>query len=303
MSNGVPTYVDSSLGQPKKADYAGKAVSGAASGAAIGSIVPGVGTLIGGALGALGGIASAWFTDRQNKRDRKFQVEMYDKANAYNAPRAQMERLRSAGLNPNLAYGNLADSKATAINPLPSKAIPMPNVGEMMQSTIGQIVDLQQKRLQNDNLEVQTINALQTGKNLGYLGDKAQAEIESINHDIGLKTISFKQKEQFYRQEKDLYDTTVEMRKQKALQIQLENAEQKIKNSFLPKEQQLKVYESYGRLKMLQATANQHAVDIALKQEALKLRKQGVEVNDNFILRFFSDFLQDVKLATSPKSE
>lgn len=40
--------------------------------------------------------------------------ELWDYQNAYNTPQAQMERLRAAGLNPNLIYGNGSGGMGTA---------------------------------------------------------------------------------------------------------------------------------------------------------------------------------------------
>lgn len=59
---------------------------------------------------------------KMNKRAVKFQREMWDKQgerelqywnmqNEYNSPVAQMQRLREAGLNPNLVYGSGADAQ------------------------------------------------------------------------------------------------------------------------------------------------------------------------------------------------
>lgn len=60
------------------------------------------------ALGAVYNIASS----ERNRRDQKaiyedqkaFQVDMFNRQNAYNDPSAQMDRLQQAGLNPNLIY-------------------------------------------------------------------------------------------------------------------------------------------------------------------------------------------------------
>ena len=62
----------------------------------------------------------------QNKADREFTEYMYnmerqdaqkdwERQNAYNSPEEQMNRLRQAGLNPNLVYGKGADNTAMAI--------------------------------------------------------------------------------------------------------------------------------------------------------------------------------------------
>lgn len=77
------------------------------------AIVPGASLLSDG--------ANMWFQSAQNKRNRQFTREMYWRQredalsdwhmqNAYNAPLAQMERLKAAGLNPNLVYGNGAEA-------------------------------------------------------------------------------------------------------------------------------------------------------------------------------------------------
>lgn len=46
------------------------------------------------------------------EQEYKRNLDMWNKQNAYNSPAAQMARLESAGLNPNLAYGNLASGVA-----------------------------------------------------------------------------------------------------------------------------------------------------------------------------------------------
>lgn len=61
-----------------------------------------------------------------NKKNREWQEEMYNKQrrdsladwnmqNEYNSPGAQMARLKAAGLNPNLVYGNGATATATSL--------------------------------------------------------------------------------------------------------------------------------------------------------------------------------------------
>ena len=66
-----------------------------------------------------------WQSD-QNEKDREWSESMYERQNAdqikmwemtnqYNHPTQQMERLRQAGLNPNLVYGKGADNTATMV--------------------------------------------------------------------------------------------------------------------------------------------------------------------------------------------
>lgn len=57
--------------------------------------------------------------DLQNQRD----IEFWRMQNAYNDPLAQMERLKNAGLNPNLVYGSGADAQA---GPIATHSAPTP---------------------------------------------------------------------------------------------------------------------------------------------------------------------------------
>ena len=95
---------------------------------------------------------------RQNELDRQFQLDMWNRTNDYNSPLKQMERLKAGGLNPNLVYGNGATTTANNITPIASKPLPAPNTGQVFQSGIMQIADLEQKRLQNDLVASQIFN-------------------------------------------------------------------------------------------------------------------------------------------------
>lgn len=55
---------------------------------------------------ALGSLISNAFYERNLRLQVNAQKELFDYQNAYNSPSAQMERLKAAGLNPNLIYGS-----------------------------------------------------------------------------------------------------------------------------------------------------------------------------------------------------
>ena len=73
--------------------------------------------LIAGAASVLGQGINAYSTGKMNKRAERFAIKSYltqrkdtlsdwNMQNEYNSPSAAMERLRKAGLNPNLVYGD-----------------------------------------------------------------------------------------------------------------------------------------------------------------------------------------------------
>lgn len=89
------------------------------------------GSIVGAGVTALGNIA---LDTAHNKRQFKFQQkamaqqqqynkEMWDYQNAYNTPQAQMERLKAAGLNPHLVYGQGSAGAGNA-GPLQAAEVP-----------------------------------------------------------------------------------------------------------------------------------------------------------------------------------
>lgn len=90
---------------------------------------PSFGSFLPGIAGMVGGLASnllnASAQRRENRRQEAFSREMWEKQgqreidyfnmqNAYNDPSAVMDRLKNAGLNPNLVYGNGSSTMAAA---------------------------------------------------------------------------------------------------------------------------------------------------------------------------------------------
>lgn len=65
---------------------------------------------VGGVLGGLAAIPATLIQNAQQKkmqqREFDYNTEMWNNANHYNSPEMQMARLKDAGLNPNLVYGN-----------------------------------------------------------------------------------------------------------------------------------------------------------------------------------------------------
>lgn len=87
--------------------------------------------MVGSIANAIGNIGTARknrrFTREENERQRQWSTQQWERQNqasidfwkmqnAYNDPAAQMERLKNAGLNPNLVYGSGADATAGPIS-------------------------------------------------------------------------------------------------------------------------------------------------------------------------------------------
>lgn len=190
--------------------------AGAAAGAAVGSVVPGIGT----AIGALGGAAISaignWFGNRRNRkasreafeRESKFAREerlaqqqwieqMYEKNNSYNSPAAQMQRLKDAGLNPDLMYsrgdvGNATAPEAPAQASTPRfNVIPANTYGQTAQIAADAGLKAAQARLaDSQSKKTDTEESLLTAD---YLLRKARNESDIelnnstiyVNHELG----------------------------------------------------------------------------------------------------------------------
>ena len=89
-----------------------------------------------GAIPIVGDVLSTVFGNRARKKEakaqRKFDLDMWNRQNAYNTPAMQMQRLRDAGLNPALMYGQGTTGNASnqpkatqpqIVNPLSPSAV------------------------------------------------------------------------------------------------------------------------------------------------------------------------------------
>ena len=190
---------------------------GAASGAALGSAIsPGLGTVIGGIGGAAVSAIGSFFGNKSNRkasaeafeRESKFAREerlaqqqwieqMYEKNNSYNSPAAQMQRLKEAGLNPDLMYSRGDVGNATAPE-APQQAV-TPRYNVIPTNTYGQTAQIaadaglkaaQARLASSESKKTDTEESLLTAD---YLLRKARTESDLelnnstiyVNHELG----------------------------------------------------------------------------------------------------------------------
>lgn len=160
-----------------------------ASGAS-GSLAGGIGAIAG--IG--GSLLNSMFQGIANRRQNKRMVDFWKMNNEYNHPSAQMARLREAGLNPALMYGQSA-SGAAGNSGSPPSAAPVPPV------SVGNPLEAYQNtrlfKLQSDNLRAQNtvlmndaalkaVNAVRAGAQAG-LTKQQQALLEATSNDLTLQ--------------------------------------------------------------------------------------------------------------------
>jgi len=80
-------------------------------------LTPVEGGIIQEGMGLLGGVVNSIANSIESKKQRLWNEKMWNMNNAYNAPVQQMQRLKEAGLNPNLIYGTGTASAGNSSSP------------------------------------------------------------------------------------------------------------------------------------------------------------------------------------------
>lgn len=173
----------------------------------LGNVVGTAATLVGSGINAIS-------QGKLNKKTIQYNKDMYalqradalkdwNMQNDYNNPASQMSRLKAAGLNPNLVYGNGAD---TTSGPVRSSSAGswnpnVPNYGDIPKS-LGKYFVLKEQQLQMDNLKAQNTVILQdaalkeaqranvnaaTQQSLAQTG-KIGIDTDTGKFDLGLKS-------------------------------------------------------------------------------------------------------------------
>lgn len=141
------------------------------------------------------------FSDKQYERQRMDNLNFWNIQNAYNTPAAQVQRLKEAGLNPALAYGNgvVANTSTSPIqtskaNPVDAKA---PHIDPNSINNMYSIITAQKAQKSQELLnESQSLNYLASAnmtnteakikaKDLGTYDTKFNKSMEQLDANIG----------------------------------------------------------------------------------------------------------------------
>lgn len=133
-------------------------------GKSLGGIVGAIGgALLGGPEGAAAGytFGNSLFGNSEAKDNYKYQLQkqteynigLWNMQNAYNTPKAQMERFKEAGLNPNLIYG-----QTNTASPISSASANFSLDNTQSQKTLGNYLALSNLGIQKDLSSAQVRN-------------------------------------------------------------------------------------------------------------------------------------------------
>lgn len=152
--------------------------------------------LLGGAMQGIMGYKAQEKTNKANMELAKYSyskdLEMWNRGNVYNAPEAQMERLKAAGLNPNLVYGS-GSAAGQSAGQLPKYNAPtvdynyVPPIQETMGNVLSQYQDFQIKQAQVNNLREQNKVIRETGIQKDFMNQYMPEFLEGRNFGQGMK--------------------------------------------------------------------------------------------------------------------
>lgn len=127
-------------------------------------LISGIGSLVSSFMGGQQSRSNTDKTIAANRHMAEYQyskdLEMWNRTNEFNSPEMQMQRLRAAGLNPNLVYGGGASGAAgSAQSVMPKYNAPTAQYNYApvidVSSAISAYQDMQVKQAQYDNIKAQ----------------------------------------------------------------------------------------------------------------------------------------------------
>lgn len=250
-----------------------------------------------------------------NRKSRRFSRQMYERQradnladyhmqNAYNHPAAQVARLKEAGLNPALMYsgagggGASAESIRSSDVQRPEYSVPdFQGAGRDLINSLLVSADLEQKDAQTNQTRALTTVAIEDAL-------LRAEQRRNLQFDYGLKS--------------DLRDTSVDAAREQLRKVRLEmdlalrederraainasNLKEAVERILTMQANRTLTPLEYKRL---QATVRDTNLAADLKQQDLRLRKQGIYPGDPLYVRFATtkaqEALQSVK-ETLPK--
>lgn len=267
------------------------------------------------ALPVVGPIIGAIAQGSQNRKNRRFTRQMYatqrkdaladwNMQNEYNSPVKQMARLRDAGLNPNLVYGegvtgnSPGQVRSSSVNEMNQRAPDWGAVGAQAGNSIMAYQDIKLKEAQINNLEADNNVKAQNAELMATERLKKLVEIDTgkLDYDIkqslkdyqiefaGLQNrkIQAETKTMLDRNEREIAMTNISVKKsaEEILNLRL----QRLYTMAQTDQTRAQIREIEAKIKYLN-------VDTQIREKDLEWRRKGITPNDSFYWRQLNEML------------
>lgn len=262
------------------------------------------GQYAGAAANIIGGVANIVGQNKMNKKQREFTERMYERQrldnylnwrlqNEYNAPTAQMERLKAAGLNPNLIYGSGAPTTAESIhNGSPGGWNPTPADYQAPGAAIGNALDrhydIRMKNAQVSNMEKQG-QLLDQDAKLKEIQQRSDEFDYQMKENLRNYTLQGAQVDYDTKLNRVSYEKNEEARRALQSTSNLQEAAERILKSkgernLLPERKQY-----------LQELIKSQKFEQAIKAFEIQLNTKGITKSDPAYARMFATFWEQIK--------
>ncbi len=221
----------------------------------------------------------------QQRKANKFNVTMWDLTNKYNHPSQQMSRLREAGLNPNLVYGQGsqgAPGQADKVHP--AKAAPF--TFENPLKNITSFADLKQKEAQTDNLKQQNTVLEQEAILKGAQTAKLGTDTAKSKFDLGLA--------------EELRNTSLQAAEANLNQMRTNTIGTDLDNRFKDQSLKNRVEDIVMRIQNAKANLDGTLLTNQLKKYEIELNQIGIQKDDNLLIRWLGKGWQESKKNPNP---
>lgn len=212
--------------------------------------------------------------------------EMWEAQNAYNHPLEQMNRLKDAGLNPNLVYGHGAVGNTSS--PAPKYEAPSMKAytgfGDDFRNSMVSAYNVKNMVAQNENLRSQNeaIEAMAAMTKEKAVGQSIQNKILALDHGIKYSTKD-STINRINLQEQELRQS-IEFTRMQIDKKGVDIIGQKIKNDLLREDMKIKPMERRNLDLIIQTTLAR----LPIAQKEAELMELGVRPQDDIITRIIA---------------
>lgn len=258
----------------------------------------------------------AWQTEQQEKQNR-YNTASWQMQNEYNSPEAQVARLRKAGLNPALVYGNSGGTTGNVAAPRAASAETKyvaqpkqaPELENAAASALAAFNNLRLGKAQSDNLTANTTVAVADAAIKGYQQGLVQAQTGQTLADIDLKKAQTQQSKTQERTQSTLLPYDIEMSKANTRRTETEtqvllnrNEREAAMNSSSLREAAVRIInlrmqtaKGEQEIRNLQSQLNLINNDAEIKRLDAELKEQGIQPHENVFMRMVGSIIQSGK--------
>ena len=179
---------------------------------------------------------------KREEEARKHNIELWNMQNQYNTPKEQMQRLKDAGLNPNLIYGSSPSGASGAAGAIsPGKAAPYQFTDPTQSSVSTGLLPYQAQNIMAQTTKtledagVSSINKNILGKSANSLIELNQRRLEIANEELLQQAIASKVSNKTQQQQIEQAVQNLALTKNKVSQSKWEANISKVRSNFADK--------------------------------------------------------------------